>query len=420
MNTKATPMWNSRKRCTSEIASPTKKVLICMADGSEPLDVLHAVDVFSRFPQTTTTMASTQPKKLIHLKDSFSITSEISFSQAESQAWNVIVLPGGNQGVAHMLEDASFVTLMVQSKQPDASTLLAAMGASATKLLPALGLVDPLGPSCYPPRNCTVVVREGDFVWTAPGLGTATELLLAVSQHVFGNKEASRVDEQHFKRTAVCHTENMCRSPTRDPPAFDNANAIGSNNERNPTTPKKINTIAFREVVWPALTELGWTSGFDTTWYYRNTKNENFQSQGAVILHLENQADEVSVNLMQQYRATRDQPSTMEGKYESDPLFEHIVWKRLQALGWGRKRHKNSYFLVTPENSSGRRQKLSEEEVIPFLLQDTDWRYKLESLAIVDLYRNCQQTLTKTGGTDVDPFLVEQETKKRMPAMELY
>jgi putative intracellular protease/amidase len=209
---------SSRKRSAAEM-NPKKNILVCMADGSEPMDILQSVDILRTFHQANISLASPsnhQPQ-MVHLKDSLSISSNISFSQALSKkSWDMIVLPGGNHGVSNLLQDTSLLELL--STNDDIP--IAAMGASATRLLTALGKVDPLGASCFPPRDCTVVVQEGVCVWTAPGLGTAAELILCVCQHVFDSTETQKVAEHmrhNFKPAVICHVENMYCPPSSSP-----------------------------------------------------------------------------------------------------------------------------------------------------------------------------------------------------------
>lgn len=423
-------MSNSRKRSASE-ASITKKALVCIADGSESLDVFQSLHTLRKF--TVTTMASSNPNKMTQLKDSISISSEISFQQAQASAdeWSVIVLPGGNLGVANMLQDTSFVTLMDQCAKSNQHSMVAAMGASATKLLPALQLSDPLGASCFPPQNCTVIVKEKNHIWTAPGLGTATELIMAVAQQVFGDKEACRVAAmiQFPLNSCMCHIEAKYHHPTKRETSLskkqDAVVTFPPQNEEKIWTTKKFRATGFWEIVWPALTEQGWSSAFDTTWHYISNNRQVFESPEAVIAHLECQTDSQNIQLVRSYRTTL-QSAISTKNTEGDlipvfePLFEHIVWKRLLPLGWKCKRWKKSVVIFTPLNHLGKGSKLTEEEVIPFLLQNADWSSKPVSLAIVDLYQSCKRMQTQMKWKNMDPSCVERETKKKLPALESY
>ena len=422
-------MSNSRKRSASE-TSVTKKALICIADGSESLDVFQSLHILRKL--TVTTLASSNPNKITQLKDSISISSDISFQQAQASAdeWSIIVLPGGNLGVVNMLQDTSFVTLMDQCAISNQHSMVAAMGASATKLLPALHLADPLGASCFPPQDCTIIVKERDHVWTAPGLGTTTELIMAVAQQIFGDPEACRVAAmiQFPLHTCVCHTEAKYYPSKRDTSSSQTrkvALTILPQNEEKMWTTKKLRATGFWEIVWPALTEQGWSSSFDKTWQYISNNRQVFESPEAVIAHLECQTDSQNDLLLRTYRTTlQSVPATKKTKEELipifEPLFEHIVWKRLLHLGWKSKRWKKSVVIFTPENQSGKRSKLTEAEVIPFLLHDVEWSSKSVSLAIVDLYQSCKRMQTQMKWKNMDPTCVERETKKKLPALKSY
>jgi putative intracellular protease/amidase len=409
-----------QKRSSAEM-NPKKNILVCMADGSEPMDILQSVDILRTFPHASISLASpskNQPQ-MVHLKDSLSISSNISFSRALSKSWDMIVLPGGNQGVSNLLQDTSLLALLSTKDIP-----IAAMGASATRLLPALGKVDPLGASCFTPRDCTVVVQEGAHVWTAPGLGTTTELILCVCQHVFDSTETQRVAQNmrhNYKPAVVCHVETMYCPPPQSPAYPPSSPPPIAEQEKNqPWRTMKLRATGFWQVVWPALTELGWSSDFDSSWQYTNTDKQIFGNPEAVIAHLEKQTDKTSVLLCKKYRETIETPDEEETPKRLDPLFEHVVWKRLVPLGWERKRRREKYVLMAPENAAGKRPKMSDMEVIPFLLQDAEWNTKVESLAIVDLYQQCKRTQAQMGGARVDPGVVERETKGRLPAFEFY
>jgi putative intracellular protease/amidase len=415
-----------KQKCITRSTSDADRVLIIVENHAESMDVTLSAKVFEKLGLSVVHAGRQKEHPLILTKD-LSRKAQITFLAAWKKEWKLIVLPGGNRAMPSLMGDKNFVSLLKNHIEKN-NGLVAAMGASATQILPDLGYIDKLGPTCYPLEDCKVVVREGN-IWTAPGLGTATELALTLGEHWFGHEHATRVAEQIGYVQGPWHVDKL--------------HDLKSHQVTRPiwkTGRVKLINSGFWEIVWPKLSDSGWGCDFETnsSWLFwrRGLEdclwNENrikgtdwFDSAISVLDCLSHESDPTSKEIMRKFHERIDETIEYEEEKEVQlkkkgqgqlELFNHIVWSRLESLGW---RRLPGDVYCTPVNHSPRAELASRECVIRHLLTDPGFRTSPNYLSIVDLYGSCQRTSTSLSPGKL-PSEIEALTKRTVPSLSTY
>jgi hypothetical protein len=390
------------------------EVIVVLENNIECMDVKLISNVLKQF-EFDVVYAGRQTEEPFVLTESISIKAQMKFSSAVKENWKLIILPGGNKAMPFLFADKD-LRLLLNHHVKKNNGLLAAMGSSATQLLPRLGIIDPLGPICYPLPDTQVVIRENN-IWASPGMATATELALAIGEHFLGTKEAKRVANDIGFLPGVWTVENL--KEVKRP--------IWRSNKL-----KMINT-GFWEVVWPMLSDLGWGSDFETSksWIFWRSGiddclvNEQrikgldwFDSPISVLEYLSQQNDSSSIEIMLEFHRKVDDQSNKEvlPKHKEDALnelFQCVVWKRLENWGWNK--HPDDTYS-TPLDHSPRKEVKGRDELFQLLLTDPGFRMNPRYLYTIDLFKQCSITYQSLMFSE-SPTAIETITKKRIPAL---
>lgn len=409
-------------------------VLIVLEENGESMDVTLAAQVFTELGMTVV-HAARQTSKAIPLTKNVSIKAQLSFKAALRQQWKVLVLPGGYRAVERLMVNTTFLALL---ETQVANGLVAAMGAFGVYGLPSLKYLDPLGPTCFPSTNLdggakkttTVVTYNDENIWTAPGLGTATELALTVGEHLYGYRQARRAATLvGFRVGEEWHMEHLVHGS-----GPWHHQLQGASSPRN----RKIDS-AFWESVWPKLAGLDWYCDFEEKrrgWNFmrpgqtrKGRKDMDwFDSSLAILDYLDDYDELLYTEIMAQIKGGRQYNDEGQNDASQQNLFLHVVWKRLKAMGWRRLPSStpgNDALYATPTNHSSQAVFVSPKAVLKYLLNDKDLRMQAEILYIVDLYRQCEQTRIKNQSVAVGkklatPVAIEDETKRQVPALCIF
>mmetsp|Transcript_1725 Transcript_1725/g.2367 ORF Transcript_1725/g.2367 Transcript_1725/m.2367 type:complete len:455 (-) Transcript_1725:46-1410(-) len=407
-------------------------VFIVVEKNAEWMDIALTSRVFCRFNMGIKYIASSSGS--VPLTRNGKIKPDMTFDKALEDSCKILVLPGGSLSVSTLMEDPKFNEFLKQHIEQQPGSLVAAMGASATEMLPSFGYVDRLGPTCYPLHDTGVVVREyQNRIWTAPGLGSATELALALGEYMYGHDRAKSIaDSIGYGDTTIVHIN----SPTKQAPDEASSRMKQWAKEEDYKTVRKI----FWNEAWSKMEKLGWTCDLDETsgscvflppdgfggrilgsicfdsvysvledlWKHPETKTS--KQVGRIIdYHLGRKKREASIAIGKKQTKER-----RKSEAELD-LFLHVVWTRLEPLGWTIS---DNNAFVTPSNHYQHKELKSREETIKYLLTDPALRMDHNILAIVDLYQNCQRFFNmKEAFGHKSAAEIEMETKKRMPAL---
>jgi hypothetical protein len=421
--------------------------LIILEEDAESMDVTLAAQVFSELGMTVV-HAARQTSRAVPLTKNVSLKAQLSFKAALRQRnyWKVLVLPGGNRAVERLMHDATFLALLETQVE---NSLVAAMGAFAVHGLPSLKYLDALGPMCFPsanmdggPTQTTVVtVNDDTSIWTAPGLGTATELALTLGEHLYGYRQARRAATLVGYRVGdEWQMEDLVHSSNGGP---SHHQLQGTSQPRK----RKIDS-AFWESVWPKLADRGWCCDFEDKrrgwnfWRPGHTKKgrkdvEWFDSSLTILDYLSDYEEVLYTEIMAQLKVGQTRRHHRVGDERRNDaaqrnLFHHVVWKRLTAMGWRRLPSSTpgkDGLYATPVDHGSQAALKYPEDVLEHLLTDKDLRMQAEILYIVDLYRQCEQTRIKKQAAattkkkdqpDPTAAAIEEETKRQVPALCIF
>lgn len=436
-------------------------VLIIIEDGAESMDVTLTGQVFAQLGMTVV-HAGRQASRPMALTKNVSLRAQINFKAAQRQArrddWKIMVLPGGNHAVARLMNDVSFLSLL-ETHVETQNGLVASMGAFCVHGLSSLKYIDPLGPTCFPVEEAdatepqtTVVMKEGN-IWTAPGLGTATELALAMGEHLYGPREARRVAKSVGYVQGDWHVDNLrdLQSHHRQQDTSPSKATMPSANESQLSSMKSkrkrfINS-GFWETVWPVLSTRGWGCDFEDKrrgWIFwrpgcdNNRKGRKgsdwFDSSLSLLQYLSNDDASCYADLMTQFdeQVAKERDKAGEQfELAKWSLFRHVVWRRLAAMGWRRVKSSTSpnKLYCTPVGHIPQTELESPKDVLAYLLADEALCMEAEILYIIDLYRQCEQTSImqrssaagkkRRSNVTMSPAAIEAETKRRIPALSM-
>ena len=182
----------------------SKKVLVAIADGTEELEAVTAVDCLRR-AQIDVTVASVAQMQITTSRK-VRITADKSIADCVNVSYDLIALPGGMPGAEHLRDSKPLAELLTTQEQQ--GKLYAAICASPVVVLLHHGLL-PKKATCYPsfagqlpdPQTAAQrVVVDGRCV-TSSGPGTAMEFALELVRQLMGDKKARQVAEPMLAAT---------------------------------------------------------------------------------------------------------------------------------------------------------------------------------------------------------------------------
>uniref|UniRef100_A0A0E0BZ19 DJ-1/PfpI domain-containing protein n=1 Tax=Oryza meridionalis TaxID=40149 RepID=A0A0E0BZ19_9ORYZ len=185
-------------------AAEPKRVLVPVADGTEPVEAAATADVLNR-AGARVTVATADPAGddrglLVEAAFGVKLVADGRVADVEGEAFDLIALPGGMPGSAN-LRDCKVLEKMVK-KQAEQAGLYAAICAAPAVTLAHWGLLKGLKATCYPsfmekftaeiiPVNSRVVVDRNAV--TSQGPATAIEYALALVEQLYGKEKSEEV-----------------------------------------------------------------------------------------------------------------------------------------------------------------------------------------------------------------------------------
>ncbi|KAL8046639.1 hypothetical protein ABFX02_08G189800 [Erythranthe guttata] len=184
---------------TSIMASAAKKVLVPVANGTEPLEAVITIDVLRR-AGADVTVASVEKELTVDACHGVKIVADALISDCADVAFDLISLPGGMPGAA-TLKDCKTLESMVKKQAAD-NKPYAAICAAPAVALGSWGLLKGLKATCYPSfmeqlsSSASAVesrVQQDGKVVTSRGPGTTMEYAVALVELLFGKEKADEV-----------------------------------------------------------------------------------------------------------------------------------------------------------------------------------------------------------------------------------
>ncbi|KAK8913923.1 hypothetical protein KSP39_PZI024391 [Platanthera zijinensis] len=178
---------------------PSKKVLVPIAGGTEPIEAVITIDVLRR-AGADVTVASVEKNLRVDACWGIKLVADTFVVDCADSSFDLISLPGGIPG-ADSLRDCGVLESIVK-KHVEKGGLYAAICAAPAVALGSWGLLKGLKATCYPtfmdkmPSDVTKVesrvIIDGRAV-TSRGPGTAIEFALALVEQLYGKDKADEI-----------------------------------------------------------------------------------------------------------------------------------------------------------------------------------------------------------------------------------
>ncbi|KAF8024162.1 hypothetical protein BT93_F1376 [Corymbia citriodora subsp. variegata] len=204
----ASPLLKKKKKTStrlsfsvsaSSMASSPKKVLVPVANGTEPLEAVVTIDVLRR-AGAEVIVASVEEQLCVDACHGVKIVADALISDRADAAFDLVSLPGGMPG-ASSLRDCKILENLVKKQAAD-GRLYAAICASPAVALGSWGLLKGLKATCYPSfmeqlsSLATAVesrVQVDGKTVTSRGPGTTMEYAVTLVEQLFGKEKAEEV-----------------------------------------------------------------------------------------------------------------------------------------------------------------------------------------------------------------------------------
>ncbi|CAN1271648.1 Protein DJ-1 homolog B [Linum perenne] len=190
---------SSSSSAVAGMASAAKKVLVPIADGTEPMEAVITIDVLRR-AGADVTVASVGKELRVEAAHGVKIIADSLVSNCVDDVFDLIALPGGIPGATN-LRDCKELENMVKKQATDGRPY-AAVCASPAVALGSWGLLKGLKATCYPSfmeqlqSSATAVesrVQQDGIVITSRGPGTTMEFAVALVEQLYGKEKAAEV-----------------------------------------------------------------------------------------------------------------------------------------------------------------------------------------------------------------------------------
>ncbi|WKA12008.1 hypothetical protein VitviT2T_029449 [Vitis vinifera] len=184
---------------SASMGSSSRKVLVPIAHGSEPMEAVIIIDVLRR-AGADVTVASVEKRLQVDACHGVKIVADALISDCADTGFDLISLPGGMPGAA-TLRDCGMLESMVKKHAADGQ-LYAGICAAPAVALGSWGLMKGLKATCYPSfmeqlsSTATTVesrVQQDGKVVTSRGPGTTMEFSVSLVEQLYGKEKANEV-----------------------------------------------------------------------------------------------------------------------------------------------------------------------------------------------------------------------------------
>jgi 4-methyl-5(b-hydroxyethyl)-thiazole monophosphate biosynthesis len=173
------------------------RALLLLAEGFEEIEAVTVIDVLRRASVDVTVAAlGSSPVRGSH---GITVSADTTLADAQGQAFDALILPGGMPGSQHLKDDPRVLELV--RRQASAGKLTAAICA-APIALEAAGVLAGRRATSYPGEELPSartseerVVEDGPIV-TSRGPGTAIDFAVALVARLVGAARAKTVREK--------------------------------------------------------------------------------------------------------------------------------------------------------------------------------------------------------------------------------
>ncbi|KAK4270717.1 hypothetical protein QN277_019492 [Acacia crassicarpa] len=177
----------------------TPSVLLPVAHGSEEIEVVVIADILKR-AKANVRVASVEKDREILASQGTKIVADILINDAHESAHDLIILPGGTDGVQRLIKSKVLKKLL---KEQDASGRISGAVSSSLLILHKQGLLKEKSYTAHPSivdklndetTNGAKLVIDGKLI-TSEGLASVTDFALAIVNKLYGHGRARSVAE---------------------------------------------------------------------------------------------------------------------------------------------------------------------------------------------------------------------------------
>ncbi|VFQ64327.1 unnamed protein product [Cuscuta campestris] len=181
------------------MASAAKKVLVPVANGTEPIEAVVQIDILRR-AGAEVIVASVEKKLRVDALHGVKIIADTLISDCADIDFDLLSLPGGMPGAAALRDCKTLESIF--KKQAESKRLYAAICASPAVALGSWGLLKGIKATCYPSfmeqlsSSANAVesrVQLDGNVITSRGPGTVMEYAVALVEKLYGKEKANEV-----------------------------------------------------------------------------------------------------------------------------------------------------------------------------------------------------------------------------------
>ncbi|KAM0003168.1 putative protein/nucleic acid deglycase DJ-1, class I glutamine amidotransferase [Helianthus debilis subsp. tardiflorus] len=203
----ATTSRRNNRFSLSVMASASRKVLVPIANGTEPMEAVITIDVLRR-AGADVTVASVEKELRVDACHGVKIVADALISDCVDTVFDLVSLPGGMPGATNLRDNNTLQNIV--KKQASEGRLYAAVCASPAVALGSWGLLKGLKATCYPAfmeqlsSSATTVesrVQLDGHAITSRGPGTTMEYSVALVEQLFGKEKADEVSGPLLMRT---------------------------------------------------------------------------------------------------------------------------------------------------------------------------------------------------------------------------
>lgn len=177
------------------------QVLVAVANGSEELEAVTAIDVLVR-GGADVVVGSVMPDLEVTCSRGVKLVANRFIKDCLQQNWDMIVLPGGMPGAVHLSECEDLTRLL--HAQLESNRFVAAICASPAVVLANHHLIRNKQATCYPVEkfiskianySSESVVVDGHLI-TSQGPGTSLPFALTLVEALFGPETTASVKKE--------------------------------------------------------------------------------------------------------------------------------------------------------------------------------------------------------------------------------